>query len=127
MTKIAKAVAGVFFTSLALAASASAGKPAAYTPSLTTSLQAAAAATSLTAAEGTQYTISGCGYNSAYGMVTIEVFTPVGVGWVATNPDAAGCISVSNFSTVGPGSYKIDAWQQLRNKQQVVAEIVFKV
>ena len=124
MSKIQRAVVVVFvLASLAVAGTALAGKPTAYAPSLTTSLQSAAASTA--SSDGVQYTISGCGYNADYGMVTVEVFTPVGVGWVATNPDANGCISVSNFSSVGTGSYKIDAWQHLRNKDQVVAETTF--
>ena len=69
--------------------------------------------------------ISGCGYNAAYGMVTVEVFTPVGVGWVATNPDASGCINVTNFGTVGAGSYTIWAWQHIGSKDKVVAQTSF--
>jgi hypothetical protein len=136
MRKIQRAVVVVFFlASLALAAAAFAGKPSgsggggsstgAYAPTLSTSLQSLAAPNSSTSGEGTSYTISGCGYDAAYGMVTVEVFTPVGVGWVAENPDPSGCIAVYNFSTVGHGSYKIDAWQHVKNKDQVVAETTF--
>src|SRR5690348_15885964 len=89
-------------TSFALASTAFAGKPTgggggAYAPTLSTSLQSAAVATTVSG-EGTAYTISGCGYDASFGMVTVEVFTPVAVGWVVTSPDANGCVSVSNFS-----------------------------
>ena len=131
MSKIQKGVTIVFLlASLAVASTALAGKPTAsggggYAPTLTTSLQSAAAAAPTVSGEGTAYTISGCGYDASFGMVTVEVFTPVGVGWVAESPDANGCIAVYNFSTVGHGNYKIDAWQHVKNKDQVVAETTF--
>jgi hypothetical protein len=131
MSTTQRAVTIVFLlASFALASTAFAGKPSgsgsggAYAPTLTTSLESTAAATTVSG-EGTAYTISGCGYDASLGMVTVEVFTPFSVGWVAENPDANGCIAVYNFSTVGHGDYKIDAWQHVKNKDQVVAETTF--
>lgn len=126
MSRIQKGVTLVLVAaSFAVASTAVAGKPGGtYAPTLTTSLPAATAATG-TSGEGTAYTISGCGYDASYGMVTVEVFTPVGVGWVAESPDANGCVSVTNFATVGHGDYKVDAWQHVKNKDQVVAETTF--
>jgi hypothetical protein len=57
--------------------------------------------------------------------VTVVVYNPVAAQWTADLPDANGCISISNFATEGSGSYKIDAWQHVRNKDQIVAENSF--
>jgi hypothetical protein len=129
MTKLHKAVSIVaIVASLAIAGTAFAGKSgggsgsnnSSYAPTLTTSLSGTTSTSS-----DVQFTISGCGYSAAYGMVTVEVFTPVGVGWVAENADANGCISVTNFSTVGAGAYTIWAWQHVGNKDKVVAQTSF--
>lgn len=124
MSKIQKAVVFAFvLSSFALAIPALAGKSGGYAPSLTTSLQTAAGTSSVAA--GTPYTISGCGYDASLGMVTVVVYNPVAAQWVADTPDANGCISISNFATEGAGNYKIDAWQHVKNKDQVVAETTF--
>jgi hypothetical protein len=125
MSKAQKAVLFVaVLSSFALAVPAFGGKPGSYAPSLTTSLQSSGMA-STTVPAGTPYTISGCGYDAAFGMVTVVVYNPVAAQWTADTPDANGCISISNFATEGPGSYTIDAWQHVRNKDQVVAENSF--
>jgi len=128
MRKLQLSITAAFVLVMLVASSlAFAGKPTGYAPTLSTSLATPSALSTTSSANGTFYVISGCGYDAAYGMVTVEVFTPVGVGWVAQAPDANGCITVTNFYTVGSGDYKIDAWQQLRNKAQVVAETTFTV
>jgi len=77
-----------------------------YAPDLHTSMDGSRAAAATTT---TWYTIYGCGYKSAYGMVTITVQTPVGLGWTGRMPDGDGCISVDNYYTMGPGTYSIKA------------------
>jgi hypothetical protein len=125
MSKVQKALTfALVLSSLALAIPAFAGKSGGYSPSLTTSLQVSGASTAAVPA-GTQYTISGCGYDATLGMVTVVVYNPVAAQWTADLPDANGCISISNFATEGSGSYKIDAWQHVRNKDQIVAENSF--
>lgn len=112
---------------LTVTATAYAAKPSAYAPTLTTSLQSLAAASSASASSGTPYTISGCGYNASFGGVTIVVHTPQSTGWVWTMPDANGCLSVSNASTQGAGSYSIEAWQKLGKKDTMVASTDFSL
>ncbi len=60
---------------------------------------------------GTPYVVSGCGYGST--PVTVVVHSPEAVSFTGQMPDANGCISISNFSTQGPGHYEVDAWQEL--------------
>jgi hypothetical protein len=84
----------------------------------------ASAATTVSSAS-TPYVVAGCGYNSAYGGVTVVVTSPAAVSFAGQLPDANGCISVTNFSTLGSGHYKIDAWQHVRNKGVVVAVTSF--
>ena len=104
-------------------AAASGGGKSSYSPTLTVSLPLAAS--TLSASTDVSYTISGCGYNGSYGGVTVVVYTPVSVGWTGATPDANGCISVSNFSTQGAGTYKIEAWQQIGKKDVEVASTSF--
>ncbi len=97
-------------------------KPASYSPSLYVTWPLAAATTSSTS---TPYVVAGCGYNAAYGGITVVVYSPVAVSFAGQPPDANGCISLSSFSTQGAGTYKIDAWQHVRNKDVVVASTSF--
>ena len=60
---------------------------------------------------GSNYLVSGCGYGSSG--VTVVVHSPVAISFAGQMPDANGCISVSNFSTQGPGHYEVDAFQQI--------------
>ena len=107
----------------AFAATAFAAKSS-YSPTLSVSL--AQAATTLSGGD-VNYTISGCGYNSSYGGVTVVVYSPVSAGWTGANPDSNGCISVSNFSTQGAGSYAVQAWQNTGKKTVEVASMSFSV
>ncbi len=94
-----------------------------YSPTLTVSFPASAS--TLTASSDVNYTITGCGYNSSYGVVTVVVYSPVSAGWTGADPNASGCISVSNFSTQGAGSYRVQAWQQVGKKTVEVASTSF--
>ncbi|HET9728804.1 MAG TPA: hypothetical protein VFR41_05245 [Acidimicrobiia bacterium] len=102
---------------LLVAAPAVAARQSAYAPTLTTSLQNGA--TVLNATE-TPYVVSGCGYNDAYGGVTVVVQSPVAVAFAGQMP-TNGCISLSNFATQGPGTYTLKAYQHIRNRDVVVA------
>lgn len=93
-----------------------------YSPSLSVAFPHAA--TSLTASN-VNYTISGCGYNSSYGTVTVVVYSPVSAGWTGADVDSNGCISVSNFSTQGAGTYQLQAWQHVGKKSVEVASTNF--
>lgn len=114
---IAATVAAVLLVTPAVAA-----KRPSYSPTLSVALPQFA--TSLTASN-VNYTISGCGYDSSYGTVTVVVYTPVSAGWTGADIDSNGCISVSNFSTQGAGTYQIQAWQHIRKKSVDVASTSF--
>ena len=73
------------------------------------------------------YVVSGCGYNAAYGGVTIVVTSPESISFSGQMPDSNGCISLTNWSTQGAGSYTIKAWQTIRSKDVVVASYSFSV
>jgi hypothetical protein len=98
---------------------ADAAKAPSYAPTLHTSLDATYSAPS-----ETPYVVSGCGYNSNYGGVTIVVHSPVAVAFAGQIP-TDGCVSLTNFATQGPGSYRLEAWQHVRNKDVVVASTSF--
>jgi hypothetical protein len=95
--------------------------PKAYSPSLSVSWPLRLTSDSDTV----PYVIEGCGYDASYGVVTVVVNTPVAVAWTARDPDSSGCISVSNFSTQGAGAYQIEARQQVKNRDVVVASTSF--
>jgi hypothetical protein len=71
----------------------------------------------------TPYVVSGCGYGAVG--VTVVVHSPEAVSFAGQIPDAQGCISVSNFSTQGPGHYQVDAYQDLRKRSTRVATMSF--
>ena len=73
------------------------------------------------------YVLSGCGYNAAYGGVTVVVTSPVSISWSGAMPDSGGCISLSNWSTQGAGSYSVKAYQTIKNKSVVVSTTSFTV
>ena len=102
-------------------------KPGSSSPTLTVSFggPAAASTTSTTAPAWTPYTVSGCGYNPANGGVTVVVHSPEAIAFAGQLPNAAGCISLTNFSTQGPGHYQLDAWQHVGKKDVVVASTSF--
>jgi hypothetical protein len=108
------------------ATSALAGKPASSgSPTLTVAFATASTATTtMSTPYGTGYVVSGCGYSS---YVTIVVTSPEAIAFTGDAPDGAGCISITNFSTQGPGHYRIDAWEQLRNKASIVASTSFDI
>lgn len=117
------AVALVLIGAATFASTTSAAKQPAYSPTVVVSFSSTASASTTLGSMpyATPYVVSGCGYNSSYGGVTIVVHSPEAISFAGQMPDANGCISLSNFSTQGPGHYEIDAWQHLRNKDSVVA------
>ena len=117
--------AAVLIVAVFAAVPAYAAKSPSYSPSLTTSLQSSTAKTISVVGE-TPYVVSGCGYNASFGGVTVVVQSPVAVAFAGQVP-VDGCISLSNFATQGAGTYKINAWQHVRNKDVVVATDTFVV
>ena len=107
---------------LAASTNAYAAKPSTYSPTLGVSWPLAAASAN---SSSTPYVISGCGYDSSLGGVTIVVYTPVSAAFAGQMPDANGCISLSNFSTQGSGTYRLEAWQHVRNRDVMVASTSF--
>ena len=57
--------------------------------------------------------------------MTVVVYTPVSAAFAGQMPDANGCISLSNFSTQGSGTYRLEAWQHVRNRDVMVASTSF--
>ena len=100
-------------------------KPGSSSPSLSVSFGATAAASTSSMPYGTAYVVSGCGYNGANGGVTVVVRSPEAISFAGQLPDANGCISLTNFSTQGPGHYQLDAWQHVGKKDVVVASTSF--
>lgn len=110
--------------SAGLAATASAGRHS-YAPTLNVVWPYAAASTA--SSSGTFYVISGCGYDSSLGGVSVVVTSPYAVSTAGQMPDATGCISISNFDTLGSGHYVIDAYQKIHGKEKLVASTSFDV
>jgi hypothetical protein len=84
---------------------------------------AAAAATADGGSAATPYTVWGCGYGTAG--VTIVVHSPVSIQFAGQMPNADGCISLSNFYTLGAGHYTVDAIQVVHKQDKVVASKSF--
>jgi hypothetical protein len=74
---------------------------------------------------GTPFVVSGCGYGSSYTSVVVR--SPEALSFAGQSPDAAGCISFSNFSTNLPGSYRVDAYQQVHGHSALVASTTFSI
>jgi len=108
-------------TGVALAGSPASGSKNSYAPTIgvTWPLGPASATTS------TPYVVGGCGYSSAYGGVTVVVTSPYAIQFAGQIPGEDGCISLTNFYTLGAGHYQIDAWQTLRHKDVIVASTFF--
>jgi hypothetical protein len=102
---------------------AAAARTSSTSPTLFVTFPTSAAST--TSGGTTPYVISGCGYNATFGNVTVVVYSPAAASWTGRTPDASGCISVDNFSTQGAGSYRVQAWQHVHNKDVVVASTTF--
>jgi hypothetical protein len=117
------AVAVVALSPAVFAASGSAARAPSYSPTLSVSWPLTAALT--TNSSGTFYVVSGCGYNSSLGGVTVVVTSPYAVSSAGQMPDSNGCISISNFDTLGPGNYHVDAYQTIKNKATLVASMSF--
>jgi hypothetical protein len=74
---------------------------------------------------GTPFFVTGCGYGSTYTSVVVR--SPEALSFAGQSPDANGCVSFSNFSTNKPGTYQVDAYQQVHNHSAVVASTTFTV
>jgi hypothetical protein len=107
----------------AVAASAFGAKGPSYSPSLNVAWPSGAAST--TDKSGVFYTVNGCGYNSSLGGVNVTVTSPYAVSSAGQMPDANGCISVSNFDTLGAGHYTVSAYQSMKGKMTLVAQTSF--
>ena len=73
---------------------------------------------------GTPFTVSGCGYGSAY--TSVVVHSPEALSFAGQSP-SNGCVSFSNFSTNAPGSYRVDAYQEVHGHSALVASTTFTV
>jgi hypothetical protein len=125
MSKLVR-LAGIVALVAAVAVGAAFGaKPGSSSATLSVSFGAAAASTSSSMPYGTQYVVSGCGYNASNGGVTVVVSSPEAISFAGQLPDANGCISLTNFSTQGPGHYQLDAWQHVGKRDVVVASTSF--
>jgi hypothetical protein len=113
-----------FIVAAVFATGSLAAKPTSYSPTLSIKWPPLAS-TSSTSTSSTNYIVTGCGYDSSLGGVTVVVQSPVATSFAGGMPDANGCISVSNFWTQGPGHYRIDAWQTTGKKDAIVATTSF--
>jgi hypothetical protein len=75
--------------------------------------------------EPTPYRIAGCGYDPAFGGVTVVVTSPESISFSGGMPNSDGCISVGTWYTQGAGHYDIEAFQQVRRKSAQVASTGF--
>jgi hypothetical protein len=119
MLKNLAAVAVIVLAVCATPLVADAAKGSGTAPTLHTSLDG-----TTSAPPETPYVVSGCGYNSANGGVTVVVQSPTAVAFAGQVP-VGGCISLTNFATQGSGTYKLNAWQHVRNRDVVVASTSF--
>ena len=73
---------------------------------------------------GTPFVVSGCGYGGAYTSVVVR--SPEALSFAGQSP-SSGCVSFSNFSTNAPGSYRVDAYQEVHGHSALVASTTFSV
>jgi hypothetical protein len=118
---IAALVVAGLVTAAILASSGTAARAPA--PTIAVSFGTLASASTTSVPYATPYVVSGCGYGTVG--VTVVVHSPEAVSFAGQIPDAAGCISVSNFSTQGAGHYQVDAYQDLRKRSTRVATTSF--
>jgi hypothetical protein len=119
---VAAVVASAFAYSIVSTPGAFAGQTK-YTPELRVDLGTRLSADPATTS--TNYLVTGCGYNAAYGGVTIVVHSPEAISFAGQIPDENGCINVANFWTQGAGHYDVDAYQTMRRKSSLVASTGF--
>jgi hypothetical protein len=120
----------MFLVSLAVVATicivpiSNAAKPSSSSPTLSVTFSAAGVA-GAAVPYGTPFTVSGCGYGSAYTSVVVR--SPEALAFAGQSPDSGGCISFSNFSTNLPGGYEVDAYQTVHGHSSMVASTTFTV
>jgi hypothetical protein len=117
------------FVALAAAAAtllvpaSNAAKPSSSAPTLSVTFQFASLSGS-SMPYGTPFVVSGCGYGSSYTSVVVR--SPEALSFAGQSP-SNGCVSFSNFSTNAPGSYEVDAYQQVHGHSALVASTTFSV
>jgi hypothetical protein len=121
----ALAIASVYVTG-AFASKGGSGTSGSYSPGLSVVWPYAGANTSASTTP-VPYVMSGCGYNAAFGGVTVVVNSPESISFGGQIPDSNGCISVTGWSTQGAGSYTINAYQTIKGKSVLVATTGFTV
>jgi hypothetical protein len=127
MSKLIRLAGTAAIATVLVVGAAYGAKPGSSSPTLSVSFGSglAAASTSSSMPYGTPYTVSGCGYNAANGGVTVVVHSPEAIAFAGQVPNANGCISLTNFSTQGPGHYQLDAWQHIGHRDVDVASTSF--
>jgi len=92
-------------------------------PTLSVSFQFASVSSS-SMPYGTPFVVSGCGFGSSYTSVVVR--SPEALSFAGQSP-SSGCVSFSNFSTNAPGSYRVDAYQEVHGHSALVASTTFTV
>ena len=116
-------VALVAAAAMSLVPLSNAAKPSSSGPTLSVTFQLASVSGS-SMPYGTPFVVSGCGYGSAYTSVVVR--SPEALSFAGQSP-SGGCVSFSNFSTNAPGSYRVDAYQQVHGHSALVASTTFDV
>jgi len=116
-------VALVAAAAMLLVPLSNAAKPSSSAPTLSVTFQFASVNGS-SMPYGTPFVVSGCGYGSAYTSVVVR--SPEALSFAGQSP-SNGCVSFSNFSTNAPGSYEVDAYQQVHGHSALVASTTFSV
>jgi hypothetical protein len=122
----ALALAAVFATGALASRGGSGTSGGSYAPTLSVVWPYAGANTS-SSSTPVPYVIGGCGYDASFGGVTVVVTSPESISFSGQIPDSSGCISLSNWSTQGSGSYSINAYQTIKRKSVLVATTSFTV
>jgi hypothetical protein len=106
-----------------LVPASNAAKPSSSGPTLSVSFPFASVSSS-SMPYGTPFVVSGCGYGSSYTSVVVR--SPEALSFAGQSP-SSGCVSFSNFSTNAPGSYRVDAYQEVHGHSALVASTTFTV
>jgi len=106
-----------------LVPASNAAKPSSSGPTLSVSFPFARVSSS-SMPYGTPFVVSGCGYGSSYTSVVVR--SPEALSFAGQSP-SSGCVSFSNFSTNAPGSYRVDAYQEVHGHSALVASTTFTV
>ena len=116
-------VALVAAAAMSLVPLSNAAKPSSSAPTLSVTFQFASV-NGGSMPYGTPFLVSGCGYGSAYTSVVVR--SPEALSFAGQSP-SNGCVSFSNFSTNAPGSYRVDAYEDVHGHSALVASTTFTV